>query len=103
MGDIAIAKFVLPDPKRFDGQELLCINMANGLVSPNNASIKFISDGNYQIGEWSEWSKDCYDVMNETKVFRKRMMNNTGNNGVEVEVQSRYCRCSDLHELPSPR
>ena len=96
MGDIKVATFVLKNPKQFNGQSFFCEG-SNGLSSPNEAVIEQVSGNNYFTSEWSEWSK-CEDVKNKEMAFRTRRKGH-GN----PIMQSRYCRCSDLKELPSPR
>lgn len=96
MGDIKVAKFVLTNPKQFNGQSFYCEG-SNGLSSANEAVIEQVSGNNYFTGEWSEWSK-CNDIKSKEMAFRTRKKADGG----EI-LQSRYCRCSDLKELPSPR
>ena len=96
MGDIKVATFVLQNPKQYYGQSFYC-SANNDLSSPNEALIQQASGQDYYISEWSEWTK-CDDVKNKELVFRNRRKGN----GKEA-LQSRYCRCSDLKELPSPR
>ena len=96
MGDIKVARFVLRNPQQFDGESFFCQG-SNGLSSPNEAVIEKVYDKEYFTSEWSEWSK-CNDIKNNELAFRTRRKANG-----EVPLQSRYCRCSDLKELPSPR
>ena len=96
MGDIKVARFVLKNPQQFNGQSFFCEG-SNGLSSQNEAVIEQVSGNDYFTSEWSEWSK-CNDVKNMEMAFRTRKTGD-GNS----KMQSRYCRCSDLKEPPSPR
>ena len=97
MDDIKVARFVLKNPKQYHENSFECSAANGSYTSPNVVTIKEVSDDDYFISEWTEWSK-CSDVNNKTMTFRTR----TAANGNE-SMQSRYCRCSDLKELPSPR
>ena len=96
MGDIKVATFVLKNPRQFNGQSFFCEG-SNGLSSPNEAVIEQVSGNDYFTSEWSEWSK-CNDVKGGEMAFRERRK--ADGNPI---MQSRYCRCSDLKDLPSPR
>ena len=80
-----------------DENSFECSTENGSYTSPNVVTIKEVSDNSHFISEWTEWSK-CSDVKNKTMTFRTRR----AANGNEA-MQSRYCRCSDLKELPSPR
>lgn len=94
VGDIHVARFVLENPKQYYGQKFYCYE-SNGFTSPNDVSIQKASGNDYFVGEWSEWA-GCTDVKHKTNRTR------TKGNGEKI-FQKRYCRCSDLKELPSPR
>ena len=97
MDDIKVARFVLKNPKQYHENSFECSAANGSYTSPNVVTIKEVSDDDYFISEWTEWSK-CSNVKNKTMTFRTRR----AANGNEA-MQSRYCRCSDLKELPSPR
>lgn len=90
-----MAKFVIEDFRQFQNEHLYCKG-PNELLSPNKVVIERVS-ADYFISEWSEWSK-CNDVNTKELVVRTRHMAK-GN----LYSESRYCRCNDLKQLPSPR
>ena len=97
LGDIKEATFYLRNPSKFAGKRFYCSG-SNGKDSTNTLNINKASPNvNYFISSWTEWSK-CEDVKNNELVFRSRMKSD----GTRI-LQDRYCRCSDLQVLPSPR
>ena len=94
MGDIKAVTFNLTRDNV--GQDFYCVT-DDGLHSPNTAPVKDFGGDNYFVTEWSEWTK-CSDVGNKILVNRRRRLGND-----KHAIQSRYCRCSDLEVLPSPR
>ena len=97
LGDIKEATFNLRNPGQFAGKSFYCSG-SNGNDSPNILNINEASPKeNYFTSSWTEWSK-CNDVKNNELVFRSRMKSD----GTSI-FQNRYCRCSDLQVLPSPR
>ena len=97
MGNIKAARFVIDNPKQFDGKVFYCKGN-DDYFSANEAGVKVTSDSHdYFVSQWSEWSK-CEDMNGNNTVSRHRKRGD----GSNVE-QTRYCRCSDLSELPSPR
>ena len=92
-GDIKVAIFELENPILYLNKSFLCRSSVT--ISPNHVFIKRVDD--YFLSEWSEWSS-CSNVNNKELVARTRKMADGS-----LYAQSRYCRCSDLDKLPSPR
>ena len=90
---IAEAKFTIEDAKDYAGTSFYCSDDYAGTASPNSATA--LASEN-QHSEWSDWST-CENV-GKDKVSRRRSGNQDSNN-----VQTRFCRCSDLSNPPSPR
>ena len=66
---------------------------SNGIESSN---VLEISESQETWTKWTPWSK-CTNVQIE-KVTRSR-----NSSSGQTEKQNRFCRCSDLKELPRPR
>ena len=96
LGNIKVATFVLQNPIQYFDQTFFCLG-SDGVSSSNKAEIKSASGLDYYISEWSQWAR-CNDMKDKESTYRIRRKAD----GNEV-LQSRYCRCSDLKELPSPR
>ena len=96
MADIREARFILKDPLQYRNTEFHCVEDARQHIS-NSIVIREEIGENYFVTEWSEWSR-CSDLNQTSQVYRRRKKSN--DNSVEEE---RYCKCSDIRPLPSPR
>ena len=98
IGDIKEAKFTLTNLQQFYGKSLICSG-SNNITSPNEVWIEYVQDQNYFLGEWSEWTScSALNPNISNTVSRSRKMPNN-----KAAFQERYCRCSDVKPLPSPR
>lgn len=95
MGDIKEAKFILNSPQKYDGKKIFC--SANNGQSSHSVTIDYVRHKEYFINEWTQWSS-CKNVNSSNTVTRRRKMAND-----EFVDQKRYCRCSDVKPIPSPR
>ena len=93
-GTILEAKFVIEDATNYTDHTFYCTDENWSKTSPNQ--FKLMSSIHH-FSEWSSWSS-CHNV-GKDMVTRNRTISNRAN----PMVQSRYCRCSDLAVLPSPR
>ena len=91
VNDMKIVKFVLENPYEKLGK-YYCKN-SNGIES---SDVLDISESQDTWTSWTPWSK-CTNVQVE-KVTRSR-----NSSSGQTEIQNRFCRCSDLKELPRPR
>lgn len=97
IGDIKEAKFTLTNLQQFHGKSLFCSG-SNNLNSPNEVKIEFVEDqDNYFLEEWTAWTS-CSNTNPSNTVTRSRQMPNDN-----AALQERFCRCSDIKPLPSPR
>ena len=96
--NIKVARFELNNPEQLAlirDLRLYCGDGDREFESPNDVHIQNSPNDDYFTSEWSEWAR-CNDVTDRTNRSRSKA------NGEEV-WQSRYCTCSLLKELPSPR
>ena len=93
-GTVLEARFVIEDVNDYVDHTFYCTDENGSKTSPNQ--LKLTSSIHYH-SEWSSWSS-CHNVGKDL-VTRNRTISNKNN----PMVQSRYCRCSDLAILPSPR
>ena len=96
MADIREARFILKDPLQYRDHEFHCVEDTMQRIS-NSIVVREVSYENYFVTEWSEWSR-CDDLNQTSQVYRSRKKSND----ITV-VQERYCKCSDIRPLPSPR
>ena len=82
-------------------------NIGSGIYYCRNAdgvdSLNFLElyESNDDImGQWSPWTS-C-QLVQKDRVSRTRSRRSRNQN-IKEDVQSRYCRCSDLAQLPRPR
>lgn len=95
--DIKKAVFKIQNPLENLQGKYYCQN-SQGLESLNFVEIIKGVDLDQQIWTtWSSWSQ-CQKVQEE-KISRSRQNLNSN----QLQVQKRFCRCSDLKELPRPR
>ena len=94
-GDIKQVKFSVNSPKF--GANVSCVSSLAGVQSLN--SLEILEAGANSWAEWAEWSK-CDGEPQKSRVWRSRSrLSSQG----RTQVQERFCRCSDLKDLPRPR
>ena len=92
--DLKMTTFTVKNPYQHIGK-YFC-STSDGIESLNQ--VEFIETQSSIWSQWSEWSK-C-EVVREEKVKRVRF---DEKNTKRRQIQKRFCRCSDLKELPHPR
>ncbi len=94
---VLVTVFTIRDPLNHLG-EYFCQSSEGGKVKSKYALELKQSTQQSHWSEWSEWSK-CEDksMVGQAKVSRTREKQS------EKQSQQRFCRCSDLKELPRPR
>ena len=93
--DMKIVTFHIDISEAQAGQKYYCRN-GDGVDSLNFLELTE-SPADDIMGEWSSWTS-C-QVVQKDRVSRTRSTLNFN----REDVQSRYCRCSDLAQLPRPR
>ena len=92
-GSIVEAKFKFENANSFIGKSFYCSDQHTNKESLNVANVVAST---VQYSAWSNWTT-CENV-GVDKVSRQRTVNQDS-----IEIQTRYCRCSDLAVPPSPR
>ena len=93
--DLKMTTFTVRNPYQHIGK-YFCIT-SEGVESLNRVEFKKTRNSSSIWNQWSDWSK-C-ELVGEEKVKRVRV--DEKNKG--RQIQKRFCRCSDLKELPRPR